>query len=190
MITPERRAKAQTIVASFPEKSSAVIPLLHLWQEEEGYVSDEGIAEVAQIMELPAAEVEEVVSFYSMFHRAPLGRYHIEVCKSLSCRLCGADEILDTLKKRLGVGLMEPTTDGLFSIGAVECLARCDLAPVGQVNLAYTDRLTKDGIESLLAGLRKEAAEGKPARRVTTQVAIRPDAVAAQAHEGGGSADA
>lgn len=193
MISPERRAKAQSIVESFPEKSSAVIPLLHLWQEEEGYVSDEGIAEVAEIMEMPAAEVEEVVSFYSMFHRRPLGRYHIEVCKSLSCRLCGSDEILDRLKERLGVGLMEPTGDGLFSVGAVECLARCDLAPVGQVNLTFTDRLTPDGVDALLVDLRAEAASGKPARRASTHVAVRPmdvKAAPSRTREGGGSADA
>lgn len=193
MISPERRAKAQSIVESFPEKSSAVIPLLHLWQEEDGYVSDEGIAEVAALMEMPAAEVEEVVSFYSMFHRKPLGRYHIEVCKSLSCRLCGSDEILARLKERLGVGLMEPTADGLFSIGAVECLARCDLAPVGQVNLLFTDRLTPDGVDALLDGLRAEAASGRPPRRASTQIAVRPATPAnalPRTHEGGGTADA
>jgi NADH-quinone oxidoreductase E subunit len=193
MITPERRAKAQEIVDSFPVKSSAVIPLLHLWQDEEGLISDEGIAEVAEIMEMPAAEVEDVVSFYTMFHRKPMGRYHIEVCKSLSCRLCGADEILSHLQEKLQVGLMEPTADGLFSIGAVECLARCDLAPVGQVNLTFTDRLTPDGVDALLADLRAEAASGKPARRASTEVAVRPMDVKAapvRTREGGGPADA
>jgi NADH-quinone oxidoreductase subunit E len=158
MMTEARRQKALEIVASFPQKSSAVIPLLHLWQDEEGYLSDEAITEVAEVMGMPAAEVQEVVTFYSMFRRRPLGRYRIEVCKSLSCALCGADEVLEHLQRRLGVGLNEPTPDGLFSVGAVECLARCDLAPVGQVNLRYTDRLTPEGVDALLDELRREAA--------------------------------
>ncbi len=192
MITPERRAKAQEIVDSFPVKSSAVIPLLHLWQDEEGLISDEGIAEVAEIMEMPAAEVEDVVSFYTMFHRKPMGRYHIEVCKSLSCRLCGADEILSHLQEKLQVGLMEPTADGLFSIGAVECLARCDLAPVGQVNLAYTDRLTPEGVDTLLADLRKAAQAEKPALHISTQIRIRTHGASetTETHAGGDAPDA
>lgn len=158
MMNEKRREKALAIVASFPQKSSAVIPLLHLWQDEEGYLSDQGIAEVAEVMGMPAAEVQEVVSFYSMFRRRPMGRYRIEVCKSLSCALCGTPEILDHLQKRLGVGLGEVTDDGLFSVGAVECLARCDLAPVGQVNLQYTERLTPEAVDAMIDRLRSEAA--------------------------------
>ncbi|MCL6594606.1 MAG: NAD(P)H-dependent oxidoreductase subunit E [Firmicutes bacterium] len=160
MISEARRQKAMEIIRGFPQKSSAVIPLLHLWQDEEGYLSDDAIAEVAEIMGMPPAEVQEVVSFYSMFHRRPLGRYHIEVCRSLSCALMGGRDILDHLRRRLGVGLNEPTPDGLFSVGAVECLARCDLAPVGQVNLEYTDRLTPEGVDRLLADLRARAEGG------------------------------
>jgi NADH-quinone oxidoreductase subunit E len=161
MMTEARRKKALEIVASFPQKSSAVIPLLHLWQNEEGYLSDQSVAEVADIMGMPAAEVQEVVSFYSMFRRKPLGRYHIEVCKSLTCALCGADEVIERLKERLGVDLRQPTPDGLFSIGAVECLARCDLAPVAQVNLHYTDRLTPESAEALVEELRRQATESE-----------------------------
>lgn len=157
MISQDRRDKALAIVAGFPQKSSAVIPLLHLWQDEEGYLSDGAIAEVAEVMGMPPAEVQEVVSFYSMFRRRPMGRYRIEVCKSLSCALCGAHEILAHLRDRLGVEAGEVTGDGLFSYGAVECLARCDLAPVGQVNLTYTERLTVDAVDATLERLRHEA---------------------------------
>lgn len=155
-----RRQKALEIIDSFPQKSSAVIPLLHLWQNEEGYLSDRAVAEVADLMGMPAAEVQEVVSFYSMFRRRPMGRYRIEVCKSLTCALCGAEEVFAQLRKRLGIGVGETTPDGMFSVGAVECLARCDLAPVGQVNLHYTDRLTPDRLDALIETLRREAAAG------------------------------
>jgi NADH-quinone oxidoreductase subunit E len=157
MMTPARREKAMKIMESFPQKSSALIPLLHLWQDEEGYLSDESIAEVAELMDMPAAEVQEVVSFYSMFHRRPLGRYHIEVCKSLSCALWGAHKVLRHLTDTLGVGLWEPTADGLFSVGAVECLAACDRAPAGQVNLEYVGPLTVEKVDALLAELRQKA---------------------------------
>jgi NADH-quinone oxidoreductase subunit E len=157
-MTPEaRREKALEIIASFPQKSSAVIPLLHLWQNDEGYLSDRSVAEVADLMGMPPAEVQEVVSFYSMFRRRPAGRYRIEVCKSLSCALCGAEEIVERLKERLGIDVGETTPDGLFSLGTVECLARCDLAPVGQVNLHYTERLTPDGVDAMIETLRHKA---------------------------------
>lgn len=158
MTPEERRQKAREIIDSFPQKSSAVIPLLHLWQDSEGYLSDASVAEVADVMGMPAAEVQEVVSFYSMFRRRPLGRYRIEVCKSLSCALCGARDVIERLKEHLGVELGEPTPDGLFSVSAVECLARCDLAPVAQVNLRYTDRLTPESALALVEELRREAA--------------------------------
>jgi NADH-quinone oxidoreductase subunit E len=155
MISPERRRRAEDIIASFPVRSSAMIPLLHLWQDEEGYLSDEALAEVAEVMQVPAAEVQDVVSFYSMFHRRPLGRHHIEVCKSLSCALRGARRTLDHLQERLGVGLMEPTADGLVSVGAVECLAACDRAPAAQVNLHYLEEpLTVEAADRLIERLR------------------------------------
>jgi len=154
MTREARLERAQEIVASFPQRSSAVIPLLHLWQDSEGYLSDDSIAEVADVMGMPAAEVQEVVSFYSMFRRKPLGRYRIEVCKSISCALCGAGTVLEHLQQRLGVGLNEATPDGMFSVNAVECLARCDLAPVGQVNLEYTGRLTPEAVDAIIDRLR------------------------------------
>jgi NADH-quinone oxidoreductase subunit E len=157
MSPEERRARALEIIASFPQKSSAVIPLLHLWQDTEGYLGDASVAEIADLLGIPAAEVQEVVSFYSMFRRRPMGRYRVEVCRSLSCALCGAEEVVEGLRRHLGIGPGEVTADGLFSVSTVECLARCDLAPVAQVNLHYTDRLTPDSAVALVEELRRQA---------------------------------
>lgn len=174
MISPERRQKAEEIIASFPEKHSAMIPLLHLWQDAEGYLSDESLAEVAEVLQMTPAEVQDVVSFYTMFRRKPLGKYHIEVCKGLSCALCGAHELIDHLKNKLGVDLLEPTADGLFSLDGVECLAACDRGPVAQVNLHYEGPLDPESADHLIEDLRKRAATEGMA-----------DAEAAPAGEGG-----
>lgn len=158
MITAERRAKAEEILRTFPQRSSALIPLLHLWQEEEGYISEEGMREIAELMEVPPAYVQAVVSFYTLFRREPKGRYQIQVCTNLSCLLNGAEEVVRALLDHLHVELGETTPDGLFTVEEVECLAACDGAPCLQVNLEYKERMTPEAAVALVEELRREAS--------------------------------
>jgi len=127
-------AAAPGIIGRYPRSRSALLPLLHLVQAEEGYVSDDGIAFCARHLGLTEAEVSAVVSFYTMYKRRPVGEYHVGVCTNTLCAVMGGDQILAGLREHLGVGDDEPTGDGKVSLEHVECNAACDYAPVVMVN--------------------------------------------------------
>lgn len=154
---------AQALRRRYPRGTSALIPILHLWQARAGYVSEEGIERTAQVMQLPPAYVESVLTFYTLFRRTPTGRYRIQVCKNLSCMLAGADEVIAHLAERLGIEPGETTPDGLITLEAVECLAACDEAPAAQVNFRWCPRLTREAADQLLDAL--ERADEEVARR-------------------------
>ncbi len=148
------RRKIDKAVARYPKKEAALLPVLHLVQRETGCIREEEERFVAGIMGLKPVKVREVVTFYTMFLRRPVGLYHIQVCSNLSCRLLGADSLLDYLKERLGVEVGETTADGRFTLSTVECLGACEEAPSLMVNFDYHGQLDKDKIDKLLEGLK------------------------------------
>lgn len=155
-LRPETIAKIDQLVPRYPEKRSATLPLLHIIQEEQGYISDAAIEWVAGRLELQPINVLEVVTFYPMLRRQPVGRHHIKVCRTLSCALAGADKICQTFQKEFGVGLDETTADGRATIEYVECIASCGTGPVVQINEDLLENLTEEKAREIAAGLKAE----------------------------------
>ena len=150
-------ADAGEIIGRYPRSRSALLPLLHLVQAEEGYLSDDGIAYCAGQLGLTEAEVTAVASFYTMYKRGPVGEYHVGVCTNTLCAVMGGDQILADLHEHLGVGDDEPTGDGKVSLEHVECNAACDYAPVVMVNWEFFDNMTPASARELVDGLRSGA---------------------------------
>jgi len=141
----------------FPDPRSALLPALHIAQDEVGYLPPEALEDVSQVLDIPYSDVEEVVSFYTMFYGDKVGTFVLEVCKTVPCGILGADEIIQHIADRLGIEPGQTTPDGLFTLLRVECLAGCDKAPVMQVNSRYYENLTKDKIDRMLDLMRSEA---------------------------------
>src|SRR5256884_1189764 len=147
-------ADADQIIAKYPRPRSALLPLLHLVQAEEGYVSEDGIAYCAAKFGLTEAEVTAVVSFYTMYKRRPVGDYHVGVCTNTLCAIMGGDQIFAELKDHLGVGNDETTPDGKVQLEHIECNAACDFAPVVMVNWEFFDNQTPASAKRLVDDLR------------------------------------
>jgi NADH-quinone oxidoreductase subunit E len=158
MISDEVKAQMREIAARYPQPRSAMLPCLHLAQQTEGYITSEGAQAVAEAIGARVDEVESVVSFYSMYTTKPLGAQVIKVCTSVSCYLRGADALLARLEERLGVKKGETTPDGRFTVGMIECLAACGMAPVLQVNGEFVENVTPERADALLDRL--ERGEG------------------------------
>ena len=154
--TEETRVKAREIIARYPMSRSALLPMLHLVQSEEGFVSADGIALCAEELGLTTAEVAAVATFYTMYHRKPVGEYHIGVCINPGCGILGGDAIWSTLCNRLGIGNDEVTEDGKISLERIECQAACTHAPVMTANWEFLDNMTPesavDVVEKLKSG--------------------------------------
>ncbi len=150
------RVAARAIVARYPDgqSRSALLPMLHLVQSEEGYVSPDGIAFCAEQLGLQHAQVAAVATFYTMYKRSPTGEYLVSVCTNTLCGLLGGDEIYKTLSDTLGVGMNGTTADGSITLEHAECLAACDYAPVVTVNYEFFDNQTEDSALDLVAKLR------------------------------------
>jgi NADH-quinone oxidoreductase subunit E len=146
--------RIEAILAKYPTKRAAVLPLCHLAQETYGHMSEVAIRDVAEILELDPTQVRGLVGFYTLLREKPTGTYVIEICNDLPCALRGADEFVDYVCQKLGVGIGETTEDGLFTIETVMCLAACDRAPVAQVNLEYREHLTPETFDQLIHQLR------------------------------------
>jgi NADH-quinone oxidoreductase subunit E len=157
-LSEEARARlapqAAEIIGRYPKARSALLPLLHLVQSEEGYVSEDGIGYCAEQLGLTEADVTGVVSFYTLYKRKPVGEYHVGVCTTALCAVMGGDAILADLKEHLGVGIDEVTPDGKVSYEHVECNAACDYAPVVMVNWEFFDNMTPSKTRDLVDGLR------------------------------------
>ncbi len=144
-------AEYRELLTHYPTRRAALLPTLWIAQREFGWLSPKVQEYVAKLMELPIAHVSAVVSFYTMFHRKPVGKWHLEVCTNLSCRLRGADRIVDAIKKRLGIEIGETTPDGKFTLGSAECLASCGTAPMLQLNHdLFHENLTEESIIKLI----------------------------------------
>jgi len=155
-LTDTTREQLGQIIARYPRPRSALLPMLHLVQAEEGFVTADGIALCADMLELSRAEVSAVATFYSMYKRHPVGDYHVGVCTNTLCAVLGGDAIFAALKDHLGVGNDETTPDGRVTLEHVECNAACDYAPVVMVNWEFFDNQTvesaKDQVDRLRAG--------------------------------------
>ena len=153
-LTDRTRAEMREIIARYPKPRSALLPMLHLAQSEEGYVSPEGIAMCAEELELTKAEVGAVATFYTMYRRRPAGEYHVGVCTNTLCAVLGGDEIMASVKEHLGIGHNETTADGRISLEHIECNAACDYAPVVMVNWEFYDNQTPATARDLVDGCR------------------------------------
>jgi NADH-quinone oxidoreductase subunit F len=141
-LTEKLAAKYEKLETSYPVKRSALIPMLIYGQDEYGQISDELIAEIAKRLDLNAVQVEETLAYYSMLHRKPWGKHHVQICTNVACMLKGGKELLERAKKRLEIGHKETTTDGIFSLEEVECIGACTGAPAMQVNYDFFENLT------------------------------------------------
>ncbi|MBF6338665.1 NADH-quinone oxidoreductase subunit NuoE [Nocardia abscessus] len=148
---------AKEIIARYPHPRSALLPLLHLVQSEEGYVTGTGIEFCAEQLGLTGAEVTAVATFYSMFRRTPTGDYHVGVCTNTLCAVLGGDAILAALERHLGIGHGQTTADGSITLEHVECNAACDFAPVVMVNWEFFDNQTPESARALVDALRAGA---------------------------------
>ena len=156
MISDEIKKQIAEQAARYPEKRSAILPALYLIQGEEGYISREGTEAVAQILGITTGEVMSVASFYTLFNLKPVGKFHIQACKNISCHLAGAEKIIEHLSQRLGIPVGETTADGKFTLSVVECLGSCGTGPMMQVNDEYYEGLTEARVDEILEALRKQ----------------------------------
>jgi NADH-quinone oxidoreductase subunit E len=154
MLSETACRKIQALIGKYPQKRSALIPSLWLAQKETGYLSPDTVCEIARIFELTPNEVHEVVSFYTMFHKKPVGRYLIQVCTNISCLICNAEELIAHLTRKLGIKLGETTADGKYTLMEVECLGSCGTSPVIQINEEYYENLTPEKLDHVLDGLK------------------------------------
>ncbi len=144
------KKEIEAIIPRYPKKEAALLPALHVVQRKLGFIPPEGERLVAQLLEIKPVRVREVVTFYTMFTRKPLGKYLLQVCSNLSCSLAGGELILEYLKTKLGIKVGETTPDGRFTLLTVECLGACDQAPCLMVNDDLYGQLNKDKIDDLI----------------------------------------
>lgn len=154
MLRDKHKDEIEQILSRYPVKRSALIPLLYVAQRAHGYVSEAAMQEIAALLGLTPPQVYETITFYTMFHLKPVGKFHLQVCKSLMCALVGSDTVLEWIHAKLGIAPGETTPDGLFSLSTVECLAACGTGPMMMINDDYYEQLTEDKVDRILSDLR------------------------------------
>jgi NADH-quinone oxidoreductase subunit E len=152
--TSEQLAVMDSIIARYPRKRSAIMPLLHFVQSIDGYVTNEGIEVIGEKLELATAEVTAVSTFYTQYKSKPVGEYHVGVCTNTLCAVMGGDAIYESIKEHLNIGNDEVTADGKVSVEHIECNAACDYAPVVMVNWEFYDNQTVQSVKDLVDGAR------------------------------------
>ena len=184
-LNAEIRQQAEQLVALYPEKRSALIPLCHLAQEQDGWLVPEAVSEIAELCGVTAAEVQGTASFYDMLHTEPVGTYAVAVCTNIACLLGGALELLEHAEATLGVRAGGTTPDGVFTLHEAECLADCDKTPCVQVNHRYVGAQTPASFDALVDDLRAgRLADTVPSHgtlvRVRRTVGLQADRAAIQ----------
>ncbi|HZV77438.1 MAG TPA: NAD(P)H-dependent oxidoreductase subunit E [Candidatus Babeliales bacterium] len=149
--------RCDEFIGQYEQKRSALLPIMHLFQQHEGFVSPQAMNAVAEMLEITPAEVESTVSFYTLLYRRPVGKYMLQVCRGLACTINGAEDIMAYFREKLGIGHHQTTPDGLFSYEEVECLAACDRATCMEVNLEFAFDLTPQKIDEMLGEMRAGA---------------------------------
>jgi NADH-quinone oxidoreductase subunit E len=157
LFSPELAARFDRMVTLYPLRRSALIPMLMYAQDEVGCLSDAVISEIASRIGITELDVRNVISYYSLLHTRPHGKYHVQVCTNISCMLRGGNEMLAHCKQRLGIENKETTPDGVFSLEEVECIGACSWAPAAQINYDFHENLTPDSIDKILADYRAKA---------------------------------
>jgi len=154
-LVEELKPQLAELAGRYPEnrRTAALLPALHLVQERAGYLPEEELRELGSYFGIPLATVLGVVSFYPMFYREPRGKYHISLCRTLSCEICGNEGVRKAIRDRLGIGPGETTADGLWSLSWAECLGACDAAPAMKINDTYYDRVTPEKASAILDGI-------------------------------------
>jgi NADH-quinone oxidoreductase subunit E len=153
MYSEANERKLDEIISHYPVRRSAILPALYIAQEEHGYVTDDDVKYLAERLDMRVNEVEEVVTFYTMYSRKPIGKYKLQVCRTISCMLLGAGQITEQIGHKLDIGVGETTPDGKFTLTEVECLGYCDLAPCLQVNFDYHEKVTPERVDEILTQL-------------------------------------
>lgn len=156
MLKEKYQKEIDDILSRYPVRRSALIPLLYLAQGDAGFVSEAAMKEIAGLLRLTPPQVYETATFYTMLNLKPVGKFHLQVCKSLMCGLAGSDTVIEWVKTKLGIRPGETTADGLFTLTMVECLAACGTAPMMQVNEDYYERLTEDRFDRILAEIKQD----------------------------------
>ncbi len=149
-VESELRERMEAIAARFPQPLSAIIPILYLVQKQYGYLTKEGMELAAEVLGTTPAYVDSVASFYTMFYRQPVGKYVLQVCRTLPCALMGAEEVIAYVQQKLGIKPGETTADRLFTLETVECLAACHVAPLMMVNEVYKIQLDRAKLDAIL----------------------------------------
>jgi NADH-quinone oxidoreductase subunit E len=152
-LSPERERELEVILGRYPTRMAALIPALHLVQDQEGWISDEMISWVSQRLDVAPAHVKGVVTFYSLFNQQPVGKHQVWVCRTLPCALRGAGDVLAQCEKKLGIHAGETTSNGKVTLRTAECLASCGTAPMMQINKEYHENLTPEKVDRLLTKL-------------------------------------
>ena len=153
--TPENEIKFHEYVSRYPKIDSCMLPALWLVQEQEGWVSPESMIYVAEKLGKTPIQVYEVATFYTMFNLKPIGKYHIELCKTLSCKLCGSQKIKNYIKETVGIEAGQTSEDGLFHLSEVECMGACGGAPMFALNGEYHEKLTIEKVDELIKECKK-----------------------------------
>jgi NADH-quinone oxidoreductase subunit E len=156
IFSPVLAARFDHLVTIYPMRRSALIPMLLYAQDEVGCLSDAVIGEVAARIGITELDVRDVISYYSLMHTKPHGKYHVQVCTNISCMLRGGNELLAHCKQRLGIGNKETTPDKLFSLEEVECIGACSWAPAAQVNYDFHENLTPESMDQVLQDYRSK----------------------------------
>jgi NADH-quinone oxidoreductase subunit E len=169
-LSAEATRRIDEIVARYPTPRAAMLPVLWIVQGEQGWISPEAMEWIGDRLDCSAASVEAVVGFYTMFDAAPVGKYKLQVCRTLSCELMGARKLIDHLRERLGIEPGDTTDDGMFTLQEVECLGSCGTGPMLQCNFQYHENLSLERIDALLDELRG----AEPTDEVTPVIHERP----------------
>ena len=152
-------ARAQRTISLYPQKRSALIPLLHLVQEQDGHLTGDGMAHVAELLDLTPAEVYGTATFYDMLFTHPVGKYLVSICTNIACILRGADDLYHHCQDKLGIRHKQTTPDGQFSLEEVECIGACSWAPAVQVNYDFHENLTPEKMDGVLDEYRKRTRQ-------------------------------
>lgn len=156
MLSKASKSRILDLFPRYPDKRSCMLAALRIAQEEHGYVTEEAMADIAVLLEQTPVQVYETATFYTMFSLQPVGKHLIQVCRTLSCALVGADSLIKYLEQKLGIAVGETTSDRLFTLKTVECLAACGAGPMMQINDDYYERLTREKIDRILDDLKRD----------------------------------
>jgi NADH-quinone oxidoreductase subunit E len=166
MFNPEELQEIEALKKRYESPQAILLPVLWKLQEKHGWLDDDAMTEAAQICEVPKSHVLGVVSFYTMFFDKPMGRHHIMVCTNVSCMLCGGEKIYESVKQKLGIGHMQRTADGMFSLEEVECMGACGGAPMMAVGDTFYERIDSDEAISIINAVTQSGSAPAPKRTV------------------------